>query len=86
MVPAAHIATVSLVATRCTAPITCASEGSALVSFSGAAVTLATAACQSVRDLASAASKRRSPSAASIRSSVTLASPTTPIAPCFCAS
>ena len=70
MVPAAHIATVFSVATRCTAPITCASVGSALVSFAGAAVTFATAACQSVRDLASAAAKRSSPSAASIRSSV----------------
>ena len=46
----------------------------------------ATVACQSVRALASAASKRFSPSAASIFSSVTFASPTTPIAPCFCAS
>ena len=39
MVPAAHMTTVSSVATRWTAPITCASVGSALASVAGAAVT-----------------------------------------------
>ena len=80
------MATVFSVAMRCTAPITWASEGSVLASFAGAAVTSATAACQSVRAFASAAAKRVSPRAASIFSSVTLASPTTPMAPCLSAS
>lgn len=86
MVPAAHMATVFSVAIRCTAPMTCASVGSVLVSFRGSAVIFATAACQSVRALASAAAKRVCPRAASTFSSATLASPTTPIAPCLSAS
>ena len=80
------MAMVFSVAMRWTAPITCASVGRALLSLGGSAVIFATDACQSVRDVAFGLAKRVCPRAASIFSSVTFASPTTPSAPCFSAS